>query len=212
MTAPKPYVLVLALDFNTGIGHGAPRFLTFNPKKRFFMKQFLLSLLAVLAISVFALPAQAETKIGIVNIQKIMNDSTAAKSVRDQLQNKQKSFQAELNAKEKELLKEDQELVKQRANMDKAAFEAKVNAFREKAAKAQGDIRTKKASLDQVFSAALEQIQTAVIDITSEVAREKQLTLVISSAQVLYGDPSLDITDEVLSRLNKKLGSVPLKF
>lgn len=212
MTAPKPYVLVLALDFNTGIGHGAPRFLTINPKKRFFMKQFLLSLLAVFAISAFALPAQAETKIGIVNIQKIMNDSTAAKSVRDQLQNKQKSFQAELNAKEKELLKEDQELVKQRANMDKAAFEAKVNAFREKAAKAQGDIRTKKASLDQVFSAALEQIQTTVIDITSEVAREKQLTLVISSAQVLYGDPSLDITDEVLSRLNKKLGSVPLKF
>jgi Skp family chaperone for outer membrane proteins len=72
------------------------------------MKQFLLSLLAVFAISAFALPAQAETKIGIVNIQKIMNDSTAAKSVRDQLQNKQKSFQAELNAKEKELLKEDQ--------------------------------------------------------------------------------------------------------
>jgi outer membrane protein len=176
------------------------------------MKQFFLSLLAVFAISAFALPAQAETKIGIVNIQKIMNDSTAAKSVRDQLQNKQKSFQAELDAKEKELLKEDQDLVKQRANMDKAAFEAKVTAFREKAAKAQGDIRTKKAALDQVFSAALEQIQTAVIDITSEVAREKQLTLVISSAQVLYGDPSLDITDDVLSRLNKKLGSVPLKF
>ena len=176
------------------------------------MKQFFLSLLAVLAISAFALPAQAETKIGIVNIQKIMNDSTAAKSVRDQLQSKQKSFQAELDAKEKELLKEDQELVKQRSNMDKAAFEAKVNAFREKAAKAQGDIRTKKASLDQVFSTALEQIQTAVINITSEVAREKQLTVVISSAQVLYGDSSLDITDEVLSRLNKKLGSVPLKF
>lgn len=176
------------------------------------MKQFFISLFAVLALSLLAVPAQAETTIGIVNIQKIMNESAAAKSVREQLQNKQKTFQAELDAKEKALMKEDQELVKQRANMEKAAFEAKVKAFREKAAGAQNEIRTKKESLDRAFSGALEQIQASVIAITTEVAKEKNLNVVISSAQVLYGDASLDITDEVLNRLNKKLGSVQLKF
>jgi Skp family chaperone for outer membrane proteins len=176
------------------------------------MKQRHLPLLVLLAIAAFALPVQAETSIGIVNIQKIMNDSLAAKSVRDQLQSKQKSFQSELDAKEKALIKEDQDLVKQRANMDKDAFEQKVKSFRERAAKAQGEIQAKKASLDKAFAGALEQIQTNVVEITASVAKEKKLNVVISSAQVLYGDASLDITDEVLSQLNKKLSSVTLKF
>jgi outer membrane protein len=176
------------------------------------MKQRYLPMFALLALTAFGLPAQAETAIGIVNIQKIMNDSLAAKSVRDQLQNKQKSFQSELDAKEKALMKEDQELVKQRANMEKDAFEQKVKSFRERAAKAQGEIQAKKASLDKAFAGALEEIQTNVVTITTNVAKEKKLNVVISSAQVLYGDASLDITEEVLRQLNKKLSSVKLNF
>ena len=176
------------------------------------MKPRYLPMFALLALTAFALPAHAETAIGIVNIQKIMNDSLAAKSVRDQLQSKQKSFQSELDAKEKALMKEDQDLIKQRANMEKDAFEQKVKSFRERAAKAQGEIQAKKASLDKAFAGALEQIQTNVVAITASVAKEKKLNVVISSAQVLYGDASLDITDEVLSQLNKKLSSVTLKF
>jgi Skp family chaperone for outer membrane proteins len=176
------------------------------------MKHVFFSLVAITIATVFALPAHAESAVGVVNIQKIMAESAAAKSVRDQLQSKQKAFQAELDGKEKALLAEDQNLSKQQANMEKAAFEQKVKDFRAKAAAAQREIQGKKASLDKAFAGALEQIQTNVVNITSEVAREKKLNLVISSAQVLYADTSLDITTDVLARLNKKLPSVSLKF
>lgn len=174
------------------------------------MKKLVLSAIALVALA--AAPAMAETAIGVVNVAKIMQDSKAATSVRSQLQTKQKSFQAELDAKEKELLAEDQGLVKQKDKVEKAAFEAKVKAFREKAASAQKQVQDKKVQLDKAFTASLEEIQKTVLDITKQVATEKKLGLVVSSAQVLYNDQSLDITDEVLKRLDSKLPNVSVKF
>lgn len=175
------------------------------------MKKLFLAALAVFSLAVQP-AAAAEANVGIVNVAKIMQDSKAATSVRSQLQTKQKEFQTEMDAKEKELLAEDQSLAKQKDKMDKDAFEKKVKAFREKAAKAQRDVQEKKASLDKAFTAALEDIQKNLIDITKQVASEKKLNLVVSSAQVLYGDSSMDVTDEVLKRLDAKLPSVSVKF
>ena len=170
-------------------------------------------LAALLAVSLIgAAPAMAETNIGVVNTAKIMRDSKAAQSVRSQLQAKQKSFQADLDAKEKQLLAEDQALAKQQSSVDKAAFEQKVKEFRARAAAAQREVQQKKLAVDKALATALENIQQTVVQITKEVATEKKMNAVVSSAQVLYAEPGLDITDEVLNRLNSKLPNVAVKF
>ena len=175
------------------------------------MKKFSLALIS--AVTLIASPALAETSVGVVNIAKIMKDAKSAVSVREQLQAKQKSFQAELDGKEKELLAEDQSLVKEKDKAkDKAAFDKKVKDFREKAAAAQRQVQEKKAQLDKAFSGALDEIQQAVGGIVKEVADEKKMNLVLSSAQILYNEPTLDISDEVLKRLDAKLPKVAVKF
>lgn len=172
---------------------------------RLFVVAFVLSVAA-------AAPASAETTIGVVNTAKIMRDSKAAQSVRSQLQAKQKAFQAELDAKEKSLLAEDQALAKQQSSVEKAAFEQKVKEFRTKAANAQREVQQKKMAVEKALEGALADVQTTVLSIVKEVAAEKKLTLVVSSGAVLYAEPSLDITDEVLKRLNTKLPNVAVKF
>lgn len=169
-------------------------------------------MIAVASLALIASPALAETNTGVVNIGKIMQASKAATSVRSQLQAKQKSFQADLDAKEKALYAEDQALVKQKDSADKAAFEKKVKDFRAKAATEQRQVQEKKAQLEKAFAGALEEIQKTVNDIVKQVATEKKLNLVVSASQVLYTDPALDITDEVLSRLDSKLSTVAVKF
>lgn len=178
------------------------------------MKTLLSRILVLTFVVTFAAitPASAETTIGIVDTAKIMRDSKAAQSVRSQLQAKQKSFQAELDAKEKSLLAEDQALAKQQGNVDKAAFEQKVKEFRTKAANAQREVQEKKASVDKALTSSLQNIQQTVMQITKEVATEKKLNVVLSSAQVLHADSGLDITNEVLTRLNSKLPNVAVKF
>jgi MazG family protein len=81
-----------------------------------------------------------------------MRDSTAAKSIRTQLESKQKAYQAEISKKEEEMQKEEQSLSSQRETLSKEAFEKKVDAFRTKATTMQKDVQGKKATLEGVPS------------------------------------------------------------
>ncbi len=170
----------------------------------------------VAAISLaFAAPVFAEEAkpiVAVVNIQQVMKDSTAAKSVREQLESKQKSFQASISKKEEELKKEDQELGKQKSVLSKEAFEKKVGEFRTKATEMQKDVQSKKAMLDGAFERSLNDIQKVVTDIIADIAKEKGFVLAVPTSQVLFADKSLDISSEVLDRLNKKLAKLDVKF
>ena len=168
--------------------------------------------LLIAIIAGFSAPVAAQTKIAIVDIQKIMRDSTAAKSVRTQLDSKQKAYQAELKKKEASMQKEEKSLAGQRATLSPEAFEKKVQAFRTKATGIQKDVQTKKAALDRGFEKALNNIQKEVNAIITALAKEKGFNLAIPSGQLLYAEPSMDVTSEVLTRLNKKLPKVSVSF
>lgn len=166
---------------------------------------------AAIALMLASAPAHAGD-IAVVNIQGIMHDSLAAKSVRTQLESKQKAFQAELSKKEEALQKEDQELAKQRGVLSKEAFEEKVKAFRRQATETQKEVAAKKAMLDSALERALGEIQKATTDIIAEIAKEKKFSVAIPTSQLLYAESSLDISAEVLSKLNSKLPKVNVKF
>lgn len=215
MTKQSLFALVLALDFSQKLGQIAARTHTATILKGYFMKKLTtLFAMATALILSHTMPASAADLqgVGIVNIQKIMRESKAASSVREQLKSKQRAFQAELDTKEKSLQQEDQELAKQRANLSAEAFNQKVEAFRQKAISARQEIQNKRAQLDKGFGGALNRIQENTLNIVKEVANEKGLKLVLSSSQVLYSDNAMDITGDVLSRLNSKLPSVSVSF
>lgn len=166
---------------------------------------------ALLAPAAHAADAAAGN-IAVLNIQDIMRESEAGKSIKAQLEQKQKSFQSELSSKEEQLQKENQELGKQRSVLAKDAFEQKMREFNTKASEAQRDVQSKKSMLDRGFNQAVGEIQKTVNTILEEMAKEKGFALVIPTQQILYNDAKLDITKEVLDRLNKTLPKVTVNF
>lgn len=174
----------------------------------------IISLLFVFAFLISAplSQAHAEQTLAVVNIQKIMRDSAAATSARAQLKAKQDQFQAEITKKEAELKKEDEELAKQRSILAPDAFEQKVRAFREKASGVQRDAQMKQGQLTKAFNSALSEMQGTIVTIIGELAKEKGFAIAMPSTQTLYANPSLDITDEVLKRLNTRLTKITINF
>lgn len=168
----------------------------------------------VISIVFFAATSKASysATIAVVDVQKIMNESKAANSIREQVKKKKSSFQAELDKKEKELQKQDQELAKQRSILSKEAFEQQYKEFRQTAVKAQSEIRAKKLKLDQTFSKAITDVQKKVSEIVANIAKEKNVQIAIARAQVIYAGGAIDITDEVLEKLDDSLSSVSMKF
>jgi outer membrane protein len=154
----------------------------------------------------------SKSQIAVVNIQQVMKDSTAAKSVREQLESKQKSFQGDITKKEESLQKEDQELAKQKAVLSKEAFEEKARAFRTKATEVQKEVQSKKALLDNAFERSLNEIQKVVTDIIADISKEKGFVVALPTSQILYADKGLDISAEVLEQLNKRLPKLDVKF
>jgi outer membrane protein len=157
-------------------------------------------------------PATAANLIATVNIQQILDDSSAHKSASEQMESKEKTFQAELSKKQEQLQKEQQDLGKQSSVLSKPAFEEKVRAFRAKETDAQKEMQSKRAILDKGFQGALSDIYKAVTEIITDLSKEKGFSMAIPTQSILYADPKLDISDEVLKRLNQKLPKVDVKF
>lgn len=167
---------------------------------------------AMFAFSTPVFAEDAKQQIAVVNIQYVMKESTAARNVREQLESKQKSFQTEITKKEEALQKEDKELGKQKSVLAKAAFDEKLKSFRTKATDVQKDVQSKKAMLDGAFEQSLNDIQKVVTEIISDISKEKGFVIAVPTSQILFADTKLDISSEVLERLNKKLPKLEVKF
>jgi len=171
----------------------------------------LFSLLSLGVVATASLASAAETLV-YINTQELMHESTAAKSLREQLDAKQKTFRAEVGRKEDDLKKEEQSLVKQRDVLAKDVFEKKVKEFQEKVTALGREKNAKTAELDNAAAASFEQIQKTVTDIVSKVAKEKGYSAVLQASAMLYADPRLDITKEVSDKLNAALPKVTANF
>lgn len=178
------------------------------------IKPFLIYTLLAATTLAFTQPVFAEDKqpIAVVNIQFVMKDSTAAKSVREQLENKQKTYQAEIEKKQDSIKKEEQELLNKKSVLAKDAFEEKARVFKSKVAGLQKDAQSKKNLLDSAFERSLNDIQKVVTEIISDISKEKGFVIAVPTSQILFADTKLDISSEVLERLNKKLPKLDVKF
>ena len=180
----------------------------------FFRSTILLGIaIGVLSIgaSSFATAQDRPPSIGIVDVQKILRDSQASKSLRPQIEKRRKDYQTSVRKRETELRKASQELQRQRAILSPQAFVKRRNAYEEKARKAQIDFQQRKRRLDNAYGAAMRVIQKSMVVAAAKIAEERNFDIVLPKSLVLLADQKLDITGEVLRRIDKTLPSVVLE-
>jgi len=153
-----------------------------------------------------ASPASAEVKIGVVDMQRALNECNAGKKAKDQVRAKFEKAQNELKAQRESLdrmresydkkalvLKEDE-----RRNLEKD-MEVRSLDFKRKYEDYQRDLKRTDAELT---SGIVEQLY----GIVAAYAKERGFTVVLetSAGALVYADPSIDVTDEVIKRHNAR--------
>ena len=166
--------------------------------------------IAILAASVpVAVTAQEKRPvIGIVDVQLILRNSKAAKSVRPQIEKLRKSYQASVREREAELRKASQELQRQRAILSPQAFAQRRSAYEDQARKAQVDFQSRKRQLDNAYSTAMRTVHRSMVVAAAKIAEQRNFDIVLPKSLVLLADQKLDITDEVLRQVDETLPSV----
>ncbi len=146
--------------------------------------------------------------VAIVDIQLVMQNSEAAKGIRTQIEKVRTSYQQTVHGKEEELRKLDQDLEQQRSILAPDAYQQRQRDFQQKVADAQKDVQDRRQKLETAFGKAMQQVQDAVVQIVDQIAKEQAITLVLPKASVIHSADDMDITQEVLKRLNSRLPTV----
>ena len=146
--------------------------------------------------------------IAVIDMQMILRDSRASKSVRPQMEKLRSRYRSAVR-KEEEVLREESERLRERGEvLSSEAYAKERRKYETKARAAQTEFRTRKQRIDQAYSAAIEKIQKTMIVEAAKIANERSLDLVLPKSIIILSAKNLDITSEVLEHLDRALPSV----
>ncbi len=149
-------------------------------------------------------------KVAVVDMQRLIDSSSAANSIKEQAKKERDVYQAEVSKEEEKLRKEEEKLNEQRSILTQDAYNDKRREFNDKLAKIQRDFQERRAKQEEILKKSLDQINQVIFEIIDGLAAEKSFDIAIPTSQILYATKKLDITDQVLESLNKKLPKLNL--
>ena len=177
-----------------------------------YFKFFTLGLLILHLNNIVSASNNFDAKIAIVDIQYILENSVAIKSIRKDIEIISQEIQKDMSKKETELKKLEETLVKKRDSLKEEDFNIAVNSFNIKVSEAQKDIQSKKTRLEQAHSKAVGTVYETTIEIITNLSKKKNFNLVIPTAQILFAKDDFNITSEVIVELNNKLQLVKVNY
>jgi len=155
----------------------------------------------VLLIAGSCISANAESRIGYVNFGKLMEKSKQGQAVREALESEFSSRDKQLSASRDAILKMEEKLRNEGSIMSEAN---RVDLEREILSKKRDHNRMRDEYREDINIRRNEEIgalQKKVYEVIKKFSEEKKYDLVLTQA-VLYASPNVDITDEILQRLN----------
>lgn len=163
-----------------------------------------------LLMAVFFMPAAAHANrdIAIVDIQYILQETDAAKNIRAQVSELRKKYRDEVGKKEEELRKQEKALLDKRATIPAEDFAKQAKEFETKLAAAQREVMERQEKLENAVNTAVGQLRDSAVEIIAAKAKAREVALVLPRQNVVIVEPSLDLTEEVVAELNKKIKTV----
>lgn len=166
------------------------------------MKKMVLILAAVLVASssVFA-----QSKIGLIDMQKAIQSSAAGKKAKSELEAELEKKKKEIKKKEDDLKKMGEDLERKKAVLSEEVFAKKQGEFQEQMLKYREDANKMQMELQKKERDLTLPIVEKMKKVISKISKEKNLELVIeNSPMVLYYETGMDITEDVIKAFEKE--------
>jgi Skp family chaperone for outer membrane proteins len=156
-------------------------------------------------------PFPENVRVAVINIQRIASESTEGKASTAKVQSLNQQKIGELNDLNKKLQADQQKLQAQGSMLNEAArselergIERQQKDLQRKQQDAQEEVQQLQQELQNGFQAKL-------LPIIQQVVSERKITILFSQADagIVYWDPGLDLTADVIRRFNAAPAAVP---
>ena len=149
-------------------------------------------------------PMMAVKRIDLVDLDGVLRIAEANNQIRELLDGQRAKFQEKFRAVEVDLQQSERDLLSRRDLMAKDEYDKLVTDFQARVAKLQKDIQYKRQSMDNAYQKALSGIRSLAIEEVTKIASEKKIDLILKRDSSVIFLPHLNISDEVLNRLNER--------
>ena len=176
---------------------------------------FVLMIVLVLQTSFVRAQISSELEpvsLAVVDFRGVLAKSEAARNIRSAVDEKRQELRKYFLEFENNLRDEQKDLSKKRSIVTAEAFEQRARKLKEKAQSAQRLAQTSNQKLKKSFDQAMDKVQKELLRIVAEVAEETGVGVVLFRSAIVIAVKKLDISKEVLKRLNKKLPDVKVRF
>lgn len=140
----------------------------------------------------------------------ILNNSEAGKKAQTTLKKKLDTGIKNLQAKEKKIQDEEKKIISQKKILSPDDYKKQVGSLRSSVSSLQKERNSLLNTVSKQRAKARNELLKNLNPIISEYMKEKKIRMVVDKKSLLLADENLDITKEIMSRLNKKLKSIKL--
>lgn len=155
----------------------------------------------------------ADLRIAVIRMDAIQNDAAVLKDLAAQRKSYEDQLRNELEKKQKELESEKEEIEKSQDVLSRDALQRRIVDYQNRVTELQRDLTERAQSVEIAFQKALNEVQEQHLNpIIEGVIAKKNLSMVIDGRFTRLGTnaTNLDITEEVISALDKKVSKVKM--
>ena len=151
-----------------------------------------------------------ETLIAFLDMNKIMLQSKAGKSITIQLEKLHKNNITTFKQKEEELKNKETSIVSQKNVLSTEEFEKKINLLRKEANEYRIKRRDLINSLTKKRVDAQNKLIKAINPILADYSKKNSISMIIQKKNIIIGKSELEITGDILEILDKSLKTIDL--
>jgi len=155
-----------------------------------------------------------QLRVAVIRMDAIQTQAVALKDLTEQRMKYEAELRKELESRQSELEEEKAEIEKSQDVLSRDALQRRIVDYQNRVSELQRDLTERAQSVEISFQKALNDVQTKHLDPVIEgIIAKKNLSLVIDGrfARIGANAENLDITDEVISALDKKVSSVKME-
>ena len=171
------------------------------------MKKILLSIFLFIFI---ALPVFSSEKIVYLDVEKIMQESTAGKSIIAQLKKKRESSISKFKKREKDILEKEKKLISQKNILSKEDFEKKLKDLRNDISNYQKDRNKSSNEIKKSRVNASTKLISKLTPILEEYSKKNSIRIIVQKKNIVMGKKEDDITKDILELINQKVKSIKI--
>ena len=158
----------------------------------------------------FTLSYAEEQKIVYLNVDKIMQQSIAGKSIKKQLENLYNKNLEKFKKNDEILRNKEKKLIAQKNILNQEDFQKELSSLRKEIINFQKEQVKARENINKLRIGATNKLILKLSPILQDYAKKNSISLILQKKNIVMGKKEIEITDEILEITNKEIKNIKI--